>query len=66
MPGPPQIAQTNRPVETGRERTIYLLRDGKAVATQVEIGVTDGSRTEITKGELQAGDQVIVDQRARS
>jgi HlyD family secretion protein len=66
MPGPPQIAQTNRPVETGRERTIYLLRDGKAVATQVEIGVTDGSRTEIMKGELQAGDQVIVDQRARS
>lgn len=64
MPGPPRIIQTSRPAQTGRERTIYLLRDGKAVAAQVEIGATDGRHTEITKGELREGGQIIVDQRA--
>jgi len=40
--------------------TVYVLRDNQPVAVPVEIGSTDGSRTVITKGDLKAGDQVIV------
>ena len=40
--------------------TVYVLRDNQPVAVPVETGSTDGSRTVIAKGELKAGDQVIV------
>lgn len=40
--------------------TVWVLRDKQPVAVPVEIGSTDGSRTVITKGDLKAGDQVIV------
>jgi len=41
-------------------RTVYVLANGKPVPRQVTVGITDGRVTEITGGELQEGDDVIV------
>ena len=40
--------------------TVYVLRDGKPVAVQVMIGISDGGFTEVIGGELKPGDVVIV------
>lgn len=43
----------------GGRGVVWVLRDGKPVAVPVRTGATDGSYTQITGGELKAGDQVI-------
>ena len=40
-----------------------MLRDGQAVSVAVTPGISDGHMTEITGGDLQAGMQVITDQK---
>jgi HlyD family secretion protein len=63
--GPPGGRQ--RPPGGGRgkdasdRRTVYVLRNGAPVRVPVKVGITDGTTTEIVGGELQEGDQVIVD-----
>jgi HlyD family secretion protein len=44
-------------------RQVWVLRDGTAVAVAVTPGISDGRMTEITGGALQAGMQVITDQK---
>ena len=39
---------------------LWILRDGKPTAISVELGLDDGVYTEIIKGDLQPGDEVIV------
>lgn len=53
-----------RPSGSGRKRdggsgTVYVLADGKLKAVPVGIGITDNRVTEITGGELKAGDRVV-------
>jgi len=64
MPHPPRFSQASRPEPTGSEREIWVLRDGKAAPVTVTIGITDGSRTRIVKGDIAAGDRIIVDAQA--
>lgn len=40
--------------------TVYVLADGQIKALAVNIGITDNRNTEITGGELKAGDKVIL------
>jgi len=47
------------PVGTGQTR-LWLLREGTAVPVIVTLGLDDDSFTEIVKGDLKPGDQVIV------
>lgn len=61
LPGFPRFRQPSAPVVTGTERNIWVLRDGAPIELKVSIGATDGQRTAITKGDLKAGDKVIVD-----
>lgn len=61
LPSPPKMAAPSGAVETGASRALWLLRDGRPARTQVEIGATDGKRTEIVSG-VQPGDRAIVDQ----
>jgi HlyD family secretion protein len=42
-------------------RRIWILENGAPVPLLVGVGATDGTRTEITSGQLKAGDEVIVD-----
>jgi HlyD family secretion protein len=48
---------------TASARQVWVLRDGAAVAVPVTPGISDGRMTEVTAGDLQAGMQVITDQR---
>ena len=48
----------------GTDGTLWVLREGKAVALQVQRGLTDGRRTEVRGAGLAEGLAVIVDQTA--
>lgn len=49
---------------TATARQVWVLREGVAVPVAVMPGISDGRMTEITGGELKAGMEVIVDQKA--
>lgn len=49
---------------TASAKEVWVLRNGVAVAVSVVPGISDGHRTEITSGELQAGMLVITDQKS--
>jgi HlyD family secretion protein len=44
----------------GRRVTIYLLSAGKAAPVDVQLGITDGSKTEVRGGEIKENDAVII------
>jgi HlyD family secretion protein len=44
----------------GRRITIYVLSAGKAEPVEVQLGITDGSKTELREGELKENDPVII------
>jgi len=61
LPGPPPLRSAG-PVESiGRNRTVWVLRDGQPMRAQVVVGASDGKNTEIGSGDLQVGDVVIID-----
>ena len=43
-----------------REVRIYVLKDGKAQPVDVQLGISDGSRTEVVAGDLKENDPVII------
>lgn len=49
---------------TAQARQVWVLRDGAPFAVSVTPGINDGRMTEITAGDLDAGMEVITDQRA--
>jgi HlyD family secretion protein len=44
----------------GRRITLYVLSAGKAEPVEVQLGITDGSKTEVREGELKENDLVII------
>jgi HlyD family secretion protein len=44
----------------GRSVKVYSLRDGSPQPLEVQVGITDGSRTEVIAGELKENDPVII------
>ncbi len=42
-------------------KTIWVLRDGKPQSITIQTGLTDGTNTELTGGDLHEGDLVIID-----
>ena len=61
MPGRARKSASGSGVSAARQ--VWVLRDGAAVAVAVTPGISDGRMTEITGGDLQAGMQVITDQK---
>ena len=67
MPRPPS---SNAPKMAGTESNapgthqIWVLRDGQAVAVQVQSGVSDGRMTEVSGESMVPGMAVITDQRS--
>jgi HlyD family secretion protein len=61
LPGRPTFRPPSKPADTGANRIVWTLRNGVPAAVPVVIGVTDGRRTEIAKGEIAADQKVIVD-----
>ena len=43
-----------------RRVTIYVLKDNKAQPMEVQVGITDGTRSEVLAGELNENDPVII------
>lgn len=65
IPGPPSSSAPKLSAGSAAEgRQVWVLQDGAAVAVTVTTGISDGRLTEVTGGELQAGMQVITDQRS--
>jgi len=44
----------------GRQRSLWVLREGRPVQVQVTVGLTDGQRTEIAGGPVAEGEAVVV------
>lgn len=42
------------------ERTVWILKDGQPAPVTITIGISDGSFTEVTGGELKEGEQIII------
>ncbi|MGZ8292655.1 MAG: efflux RND transporter periplasmic adaptor subunit [Telluria sp.] len=59
--GTRKSAATN--ASTAAAKQVWVLRDGQAVSVAVKPGISDGRMTEITGGDLEAGMQVITDQK---
>ena len=57
-----------RPVgdSSSTNASVWVLRNGRPTRVRVTIGIDDDTYAEIVKGDLQAGDQVIVSEQARS
>ncbi|MFY9270110.1 MAG: efflux RND transporter periplasmic adaptor subunit [Candidatus Manganitrophaceae bacterium] len=47
--------------EKGRTADIWVLKEGKEVAVQVTLGLSDGNFTEVVSGDLKSGDDVITE-----
>jgi HlyD family secretion protein len=41
------------------KKTVWVLRGGKPMALRITTGVTDGTLSEVTEGDLKLGDLVI-------
>jgi HlyD family secretion protein len=61
LPGRPSFRPPSKQDDDGSNRTVWVFRDDAAAAVSVVIGASDGRRTQIAKGEIAAGDRVIVD-----
>jgi len=49
-----------KPKRDGFSGKVYVLAQGELAAASVSLGITDNRNTEITGGEIKAGDQVVV------
>ncbi|MCB1511535.1 MAG: efflux RND transporter periplasmic adaptor subunit [Hyphomicrobiaceae bacterium] len=61
LPGRPNFRAASARPPAGRERSVWLLIDGAPEERRITIGPSDGRRTQVLKGQIAAGDQVIVD-----
>ena len=63
---PPHSGATKRESPKSRSsgdsemKTVYVVRDGGLKPVRVSVGASDNRNTEVTGGELDAGDQVVV------
>jgi HlyD family secretion protein len=64
LPGRPPFRPASRREETGSNRRVWVLKNGAPALVPVVVGVSDGQRTEIVKGEIKEGQDIIVDSTA--
>jgi HlyD family secretion protein len=63
---PASPRHAGRPLPQGNQRRVYVLRGLDAAPVDVEIGLTDGSVTEVVSGPLKEGDKVVTESLAAS
>jgi HlyD family secretion protein len=54
-----------QPEVPGGARSAWVMRDGVLTQVPVEVGATDGQKTELLSGDLKEGDEVVTDAVAR-
>jgi HlyD family secretion protein len=57
---PGGLKGATRNATPGNQSAVYVLRDGKPARVAVTVGLDDGSHAEIVKGDVKAGDRVVV------
>lgn len=60
MPRPPRASERSEPAAEGNKQQVWIQRNGQHAAVPVTTGSTDGTMTEVTGGELEAGMAVII------
>jgi HlyD family secretion protein len=66
LPGPPRSMTERRQRDGDTGRRVWVLTNGAPVAVAVTTGLSDGRRTEIVGGALEAGQAVILDRQDTS
>jgi HlyD family secretion protein len=66
LPRMPRTGAPKTATGSGPSNKVCVLSEGVAVAVDITTGISDGRMTEITGGDLQAGMEVITDQRLGS
>ncbi|MEE4238862.1 MAG: efflux RND transporter periplasmic adaptor subunit [Anderseniella sp.] len=62
LPGRPRFRSSSPQLADGPERVIWRLEEnGKAEEVKVKIGISDGRRTQLVEGGIEAGDKVILE-----
>jgi len=65
MPGPPRRPANGSgngiAAENGKSQRVWVLKEGRPSPVPVEIGATDGKRTQVVSGDVTAGLELIVD-----
>ncbi|MBB4042199.1 HlyD family secretion protein [Microvirga flocculans] len=64
LPGMPRFRPASQKEANGPERKVWILKGDAPVAVPVTVGATDGRHTEITAGEIEPDQAVIVDSTA--
>jgi HlyD family secretion protein len=59
-------SQDETVARAGAKRKVYRLQDGKPVAVEIQVGLSDGRRTQVVGGGLQSGTELVVDAAAKS
>ena len=54
------VATSAGEARQGRRVKIYLLKDGKAQPVEVQVGITDGSKSEVIDSALKENDPIII------
>jgi HlyD family secretion protein len=62
LPGPPQFRPASSIGESGPNRTVWVLDGGKPQPVKVAVGPSDGASTQVLKGDLKPGQELITDQ----
>jgi HlyD family secretion protein len=63
LPHPPAVTRlpAGNVVGSGNQKQVWVLKDGMLAVVSVSVGLSDGERTEITDGDLQPGQEVVID-----
>ena len=59
--GPRRAARRPEGRSAEKERTVYRLVEGKPEQIDIQVGATDGRRTQVTSGDVAAGTTLVVD-----
>ncbi len=66
-PDPSEVNPRSRPVKDGPQKpTVYVLADNKPVPVEVEVGLTNGTVTELRGGAIKEGDHIIIERNWRA
>jgi len=60
----PRFRSASKPQEEGRNRSVWVLKEGVPREVEIVTGASDGEFTEVTGGALEPGDPAIVDETA--
>ena len=64
LPGPPRMeaAKTVEPDPKKKEQHVWTIRNGELTAVTIAKGLSDGIRTEVLEGSLQAGAELVTEE----